>query len=914
MRWLRPFLLTLAAAAPAHPWGFEAHRLVNRRAVETLPAPLRALFERNADYVSEHAIDPDLWRAAGAAGEEPNHFLDMDAFGDPAAIPHDEAEHRRRHGADASSKGRVPWRAAEVYRELVEAFRDGSPARVLERAAVLGHYVGDAHVPLHAVLNYDGQLSGQKGVHARWEAALYEHFAEQIEPRVRPAAALPRRDPVELVFAALHESFRDAPALLAADRALAGPADFADTPQDDRYSDSYFSGLFAREEARISARLQRSCERLGALWLGAWQEAGRPELPAFRFPYVRRGARLLLLSIDGASAPLIEDAVRRGAMPQLAALRARGARAQGSLTARPVKTPSGHAALFTGAWSDVNGVAGIEVPVPGANVLTGRSGYTSEMLRAEPLWVSAARQGLDVTVLSATQSWPATPFLEEKRFGGNYSWRLTLFDGYQNRHVPQAAFRARDVRLRSPAGWQGALPAHAGEPREFDLGVAGARLEALLYDDPNDPVVGFDTLYLASEKRTAGGVTLKPDGPRADADAFRSLSLRRPAGELGLHFRLFALEPDASDFLLFMAEAGFIRSNRPLAEPPALKATGGFVGNGADDLYRLGAFGPPLFGGGDGAAEARYLETAYLVERQFRRLVDFGLDRTRWDVLFGYLPFPDEQLHLWYGHLDPTLAGHEPDLARRLAPFLDRALTLLDAFVGHVAERVGADVILAVASDHGMAGADKDVRFNVALAKSGLLALTPSGDVDLARTRAVYFPGNQGYFLINRASRREGIVQPEEEPGVVAQLKAVLRGLRDPATGGAVVTAILDPRDESHEPGIGGAHGGDLYVDLAPGYHSSAALRGETIEPRPPSGEHLYAPQRPEMHAAFAVAGPGVATGADLGWIRQIDIAPTLCALLGIEPPRQSQGRVLDGTLGRKLVGAPPDGAVQDAR
>ncbi len=892
-------LLASAAAAPAYPWGFEAHRLVNRRAIDTLPAPLRALFEKNAAFISEHAIDPDLWRSAGVGGEDPNHFLDMDVFGDPRTISHDETEHLRQHGAEAKGKGRVPWRIAEVYRELVEALRAKDCARALERAATLGHYVGDAHVPLHAVLNYDGQLSGQKGIHSRWESDLFDRFESQLARQVRPAAATARRDPVELGFEALLESFREVPPLLESDGMLAGPRDFADTPANDRYDDRYFSALFAREEQRLVARMQLASERLGALWLGAWEDAGRPELPDFRFPYVRRGAKLVMLSLDGAAAPLVTDAVRRGVMPHLAKLRARGATAQGSLTSLPAKTPAGHAAAFTGAWPDRSGIAGIEVPVPGASVMAGRSGYTSEMLRAEPIWVSAARQGLDVSVVSATQSFPFAPFLEEKRFGGNFGWRLTLFDSYQNRQSPQAAFTAKDVRTRTAAGWRGMLPAHEGTPRDFDLTVAGARIEALLYDDPADPVSGFDTLFLATEKRAGSGIFLKPAAPGATTDAIRGLTVRAAAGDLGLHFRLFSLEPDGSDFLLFMAEASLIRSNRPALEPAALKACGGSVGNGADELYKEGVFGPPLWKGGDGSAETRYLETALLVERQVERLSDFGLDRTRWDLLLTYLPVPDEQLHLWYGYLDPELPGHDPALARALRPFVDRALAIADAFVGHLMDRLDENTMLAVLSDHGVGAANRSILFNVALQKAGLLSLTPEGDVDLFRTQAVYFPGNSGYFLVNRTSRRQGVVTPEQEPAVLERLKGALRGIRDPDTNQPIVSAILVPRDVGHEPGIGGPSGGDLYVDIAPGYYSSASLRGDTIIQRPPSGEHLYSPQRLEMLASFAVAGPGVAPSVDLGPIRQIDIAPTLSALLGIDPPAQAQGVVLRKALER---------------
>lgn len=901
MRRLLAVLLALAAVPEARAWGFSAHRLVNRRAIDTLPAPLRTLFEKNADYVSEHSVDPDLWRAAGAAEEEPNHFVDTDAFGGPAEIPRSEAEHVRRHGADALAKGRAPWRIAEVYRELVAAFRDGDPARALERAAVLGHYVGDVHVPLHAVLNYDGQLSGQKGIHTRWESALFERFEAQLAPRLAPARAVGRRDPVELAFEALLESLNESDAVLASDRALAGTRDFADTTVDDRYPDAYYSRMFEREQGRMLERLQASAERIGALWLGAWDEAGRPGLPEFRFPYVRRGSRLVLVSLDGASAPVIDDAVARGAMPSLARLRSRGATAQGSLTSRPVKTPSGHAAVFTGAWSDRNGIAGIEAPVPGGNVLTGHSGYRSEMLRAEPIWVTAAREGLDVSVMSATQSFPFAPFLEERRFGGNYGARLAFVDGYQNRRSPAAVFTPRDVKLRPAAGWAGVMPQHTGPRLDFELSVAGIRIEALLFDDPADPLGGFDSLYLAAEKR-AGGVVLKPDPPGATADSFRGLTIRTAAGALGLHLRLFSLRPDASDFLLFVAESAVIRSNRPLLETAALEETGGFVGNGASDLYKDGAFGPPLWEGGSGQAEARYLETALLVERQFRRLTDFGIDRTRWDLLLSYLPFPDEQLHLWLGYLDPDLPGHDPEIARKLRPFVDQALGIADSFVGHLVAKLGDDAVLAVASDHGMMPANRIVRFNVALQKAGLLALTPEGGVDLFRTQAVYFPGNSGYFLVNRDSRREGVVTPAQEPAVLERLRAALAAIRDPETGQPVVSAILDPRDR-HEPGIGGPVGGDLYVDLAPGYYSSAALRGDLIHAEAPAGEHLYSPERPQMQAAFAMAGPGVARGAALGAIRQIDIAPTLSALLGIGPPAHSEGRVLEKALER---GRPP--------
>jgi predicted AlkP superfamily phosphohydrolase/phosphomutase len=895
-------LLVLLAAGEAGAWGFTGHRLVNEQAITTLPAPLRALFDGNAAYVIEHSIDPDLWRASGRPGEDPNHFLDLDAFGSfPfSEIARVEEEHVARHGKDTLSKGRLPWRVGEVYAQLVEAFRARDEGKSLELAAVLGHYVGDAYVPLHALVNYDGQLTGQNGVHGRWESDLVDRFEQQIREGLLPAPARPERDPVAFTFDALLESYRAAAAVLESDRLLSGAHDFLDTPWDDRFGDHYYSKLFAREGTMVRSRLQAAATALGSLWLSAWEAAGRPSLDSdFRFRYVRKTVRGILVSLDGASAPVIDDAVARGVMPNLARVRETGAVARGSVTSLPAKTAAGHATLFTGAWPDRHGIAGNEVPLSGRPVTESLSGYGSQPLRAEPIWVAAARQGLEVSVVSATQSYPFSPYLEERRFGGNYGRGLTLLDGYQAFQVSEAVYTAKELMLHPAIGWTGPLPPHNGEARDFELHVEGTRVDGLLYDDPADPVRGFDSLYLTLNKNPRGGITLKPR-PAGDGgtDGFASLTLRVRGGELGVHFRLFVLSAAGSEVLLYQSETGVIRSNRPAVEQAALKATGGFTGNGASRFYEKGSLGPPLWRGGDGTAERRYLETVRLVARQFHRLLEFSTERTRWDLLVAYLPYPDEALHTWLGYLDPALPAHDPALAARIRPYLDEALQVVDEYVGHVLEHAAEGTFVAVAADHGMVGVDRAVQLNVGLQKAGLLTVAADGSLDLFRTKAIYFPGNSGYFLINRSSRQQGIVRPGEEEEVVARIEAMLKGLKDPETGREVVTDIVDARAAAADRGLGGGpQGGDIYFNLAHGYTPSASLKGELIAKRPPRGEHLLDPQRREMHAAFAITGTGVAAGVDLGLIRQIDIAPTVCALLGIDPPAQAEGRVLEQAL-----------------
>jgi hypothetical protein len=880
--------------AQAAAWGFTAHRLVNRKATATLPLPLRSLFVANADYLAEHSIDPDLWRDAGRAGEGVNHYLDLDAFGEWPfdGIPRKEEEHLSKFGARARERGRVPWRSEEVYRELVAAFRAKDPARVLERAAVLGHYVGDAHVPLHAVLNYDGQLTGQTGVHGRWEGDLVDRFLRQIEPLVQPGAAAAGAEPVDVVFETLLESFASAQEALESDRVSTGERDYAATPVDDRYADSYYSQLYEREAPRVVARLTRASERLGSLWLSAYEDAGRPPLdPDFRFPHVRGASRLILASLDGAGATLVEDAVARGVMPNLAAHRNRGAVVQGAITSFPARTATSHATLFTGAGPEVHGVTGNRVVLPGRSLLDGVSGYRSDALRAEPLWVTAARQGLHATMLCATQDHPFDPYQAERRFGGDFDRSLTFVTGYRGAHLEDAVYRARDVGLRSPTDWKGAPP----WARELSLRVDTTTVFGLVFDDPSDPVQGFDTLILSINKDASRGVRLKA-APPGETEAFQPVPVTLAGQEVPVFFRLFVLDPEGSDLLLYRARAGQLLSNRALVPAAAIAATGGFVGNGASRLYERGELGPTLADGGDGTAERRYLDSVRLVERQFERLLAFGEARTRWSLLFAYLPYPDEFLHLWWGLLDPSRTGHDQALAAWLRPFLDEGLRIADAYVGALVRHAGEGTLLAIGADHGMTAVDVRVRMNVALAEAGLLARGGEGKVDLAHTRA-YYLGEAGQLLLNTANRPGGIVEPEEKKAVRLEVERMLRRLHHPATGAALVTAILDRGR------------GDPDFRLARGVFPIGDLDGPAVEVGPPRGEHLFDPERPEMHAAFAVAGAGVVAGARLGVIDQRDIAPTLAALLGLEPPAHATGcpleRIIHSEFSRGLVNDP---------
>jgi Zinc dependent phospholipase C len=273
--------LVVVAAQAERPraWGYDVHRLIMHRAIDLLPAEIKPFYEKNRLYLVEHSIDPDLWRNAGFTEEPPRHFVDLDAYGafPFAALPREYDRAVEKYGVDfVTRNGLLPWRAAEIHGRLRRAFeqqKKGGPGYQLEDikffSAVLAHYVSDAHVPLHAVTNYDGQLTNQHGIHSRWETELV--MRNQASLKLTPSVVAPVRDARTYAFDVLLASFPLAAKVLEADLKGIGTGD--------TYDDAYFATLLAETRPILEERLSGSISGIAAVIVGAWEEAGRPALP-----------------------------------------------------------------------------------------------------------------------------------------------------------------------------------------------------------------------------------------------------------------------------------------------------------------------------------------------------------------------------------------------------------------------------------------------------------------------------------------------------------------------------------------------------------------------------------------------------------------------------------------------------------
>ena len=177
------FLFLSSILYAAIPWGFYAHKRVNRYAVFTLPEELVGFYKKHIDHLTEHAVDADKRRYA-IKEEAPRHYIDIDHYGENPfqVMPRKWTDAVEKFSEDTLlAYGIVPWHIQNVYNRLVKAFKEKNINYILKNSADLGHYVSDAHVPLHTTKNYNGQLTNQKGIHAFWESRLPELFADDYD-------------------------------------------------------------------------------------------------------------------------------------------------------------------------------------------------------------------------------------------------------------------------------------------------------------------------------------------------------------------------------------------------------------------------------------------------------------------------------------------------------------------------------------------------------------------------------------------------------------------------------------------------------------------------------------------------------------------------------------------------------------
>jgi hypothetical protein len=265
-------------------WGFFGHENINRLAVFTLPAGMNHFYKKNIRYIVEASVNPDKRRYA-VAEEGPRHYIDLDDYGDSiGALPQHWSDALKQISKDSLlAHGIVPWHTYTMFLRLKEAFMLGDPDKILRISSELGHYVADAHVPLHTTSNHNGQKTDQHGIHGLWESRLPELFSTSYDFFVGRATYV--SDVQKAMWKVVADSHACVDSVLSfekqlSQRELSRKYSFETRAKQTvkvysyRYSRLYHNML----RGMVERRMRNSIKTVGDLWYTAWVDAGQPDL------------------------------------------------------------------------------------------------------------------------------------------------------------------------------------------------------------------------------------------------------------------------------------------------------------------------------------------------------------------------------------------------------------------------------------------------------------------------------------------------------------------------------------------------------------------------------------------------------------------------------------------------------------
>lgn len=277
-------LLFLCSALPF--WGFFGHTLINRQAVYSLPPEMLVLFKKELGFLAEKSVNPDRRRYA-VKGEAEKHYIDLDHYGDSTryllpkywneALEYYPEDSLRAHGIG-------PWSTYLTFLGLTQAFAAKDKAAILRLSADLGHYIGDLNVPLHTTKNYNGQLTGQSGIHGFWESRIPELQAKDYRFWVGKASYV--TDPQKTLWEAVYRAHAQVDSVLEVEKKLTeGFKEGQKYSYEDRggqtvrvYSREFTEAYSLALNGQVARQMRAAIQMIADFWYTAWINAGQPDL------------------------------------------------------------------------------------------------------------------------------------------------------------------------------------------------------------------------------------------------------------------------------------------------------------------------------------------------------------------------------------------------------------------------------------------------------------------------------------------------------------------------------------------------------------------------------------------------------------------------------------------------------------
>lgn len=265
-------ILLLTCSLMLISWGGTGHSKISEASALSFNQQMQD-FNAWVGFLRTHASDAD-YRKSTDPNESPKHYIDIDNYTEfltKGRIPQTLDSMIAIHGlAVVTDNGTLPWATIAAFDSLRNCMQRRNFAKAQIFAADLGHYVGDGHMPMHITKNYDGQLTGNKGIHSRYETTMINDKISQIVYLGTPAAEISNVN--QYVFNYIYSNFAYSDSIIQADNYAKTLASGSTT------SAIYKNALWAKTQSFTIPLFTKASNALATLIYTAWVQAGKPPL------------------------------------------------------------------------------------------------------------------------------------------------------------------------------------------------------------------------------------------------------------------------------------------------------------------------------------------------------------------------------------------------------------------------------------------------------------------------------------------------------------------------------------------------------------------------------------------------------------------------------------------------------------
>jgi predicted AlkP superfamily phosphohydrolase/phosphomutase len=617
-----------------------------------------------------------------------------------------------------------------------------------------------------------------------------------------------------------------------------------------------------------------------------------------------RKGKLYVIGVDQMILPLTKKLKAEGAIPTIARLMDRSYITQ-ALSSYPCYTPNNWPVIATGANTGTHGNLAWFVQMPdGVKV----PAFSSIGVNAEFIWEAAERQDLRCAILQYPGSAPsrlkngyvingtANPI-----FGG-CPYELAMAEVYATLVNTQVS-GLNKITLSPAKDWTG-LPGGGPPPLATTIRVTAKEEEdcqewqVVLLGGDN----GYDRAVVCHNKDLATAIGESKLGEWSE---WTSVPFGDRQGTVRL--KVIDLAPDGSYFKLYRSQ---IMPISGFSEPDEI---------GRELIEKFGPYQEHVSQAFDAHGVIDYqtcLEEAELHSQWVAKAALYLTQQKSCDMFFTHWHFLDDVNHYHLGYIDPDWFMYDAAKAPEHWDKIRDAYQVLDRMFATLMEEVSKDDYVVMVADHGCSSINRMVYMERWLFDKGYLVFKDPNTPKTALVRDWYQKIDwdkskvwlhEGVFL-----DAFNIFVNEKHPDGYRQIQndliTDLRTWLDPQTNHTVVALALSKRD-AELVGLWGDQLGDVLVILEAGYQLGKSEGRTTLEDNLTELTAGHARMLPTeesklgtQKAIFTIAGPGIKPGYErevdkVGHIKLLDVTPTLCHLLGIEPPAQSQGRIIYDVL-----------------